>query len=173
MGRQRRYPVEFRERAVRLVYEWRDARDRSDGGLDEVGQQLAPEDATIELLEIIRRNASVLKILASVDPEFVKHPNPGDQRLVFHDAWGKAMLVVFPGRLWVQGVDQANYGPPDEDRTIRTGTESECGVAVDRRICFVSAGPDGEFGNFDQTSPDYDPEAAQDNLYSYDPQIDP
>ena len=26
MGRQRRYPVEFRERAVRLVYEWRDAR---------------------------------------------------------------------------------------------------------------------------------------------------
>jgi hypothetical protein len=33
MGRQRRCPVEFRERAVRLVYEWRDARDRFDGGL--------------------------------------------------------------------------------------------------------------------------------------------
>ena len=47
MGRQRRYPVEFRERAVRLVYEWRDARDRSDGGLNEVGEQLGVHRETV------------------------------------------------------------------------------------------------------------------------------
>ncbi len=47
MGRQRRYPVEFRERAVRLVYEWRDARDRSDGGLNEVGEQLGVHWETV------------------------------------------------------------------------------------------------------------------------------
>jgi transposase len=47
MGRQRRYPVEFRERAVRLVYEWRDARNRSGGGLNEVGEQLGVHRETV------------------------------------------------------------------------------------------------------------------------------
>ena len=40
MGSPRRYPPELRERAVRMVYEWREARGRSDGGLREVGRQL-------------------------------------------------------------------------------------------------------------------------------------
>jgi transposase len=43
----RRYPAELRERAVRLVYEWREARDRSDGGLKEVGQQLGVHAETV------------------------------------------------------------------------------------------------------------------------------
>ena len=47
MGRQRRYPAEFRERAVRLVYEWRDARDRTDGGLNEVAEQLGVHGETV------------------------------------------------------------------------------------------------------------------------------
>src|SRR2546426_711130 len=40
MGSPRRYPPELRERAVRMVYEWRGARGRSDGGLREGGRQL-------------------------------------------------------------------------------------------------------------------------------------
>src|SRR5712692_10132739 len=40
MGSPRRYPPELRERAVRMVYEWREARGRSDGGLREVARQL-------------------------------------------------------------------------------------------------------------------------------------
>jgi transposase len=36
---QRRYPPELRERAVRLVSEWRASRNRSDGGLKEVASQ--------------------------------------------------------------------------------------------------------------------------------------
>jgi transposase len=47
MGRQRRYPEEFRERAVRLVYEWREARDRRDGGVREVAAQLGMHRETL------------------------------------------------------------------------------------------------------------------------------
>jgi transposase len=43
----RRYPAELRERAIRLVYEWREARDRTDGGLREVGQQLGVHAETV------------------------------------------------------------------------------------------------------------------------------
>jgi transposase len=38
--KQNRYPQEMRDRAVRLVLEWRQARGRPDGGLTEVGKQL-------------------------------------------------------------------------------------------------------------------------------------
>lgn len=47
MRRQRRYPAEFRERAVRLVYEWRDARERIDGGFHEVAEQLGVHRETV------------------------------------------------------------------------------------------------------------------------------
>ena len=40
MGHWKPYPAELRERAVRMVYEWRAARSRDDGGLKEVGEQL-------------------------------------------------------------------------------------------------------------------------------------
>jgi transposase len=41
MGNGRRpYPPEFRERAVRLVYEWRAARDQDYGGFYEIAEQL-------------------------------------------------------------------------------------------------------------------------------------
>jgi transposase len=40
MGRPRSYPDEFRERAVRLVREWRAERGLSDGGITVVAAQL-------------------------------------------------------------------------------------------------------------------------------------
>ena len=40
MGRPRVYPDEFRERAVRLVPEWRDARGVNEGRLTAVTEQL-------------------------------------------------------------------------------------------------------------------------------------
>ena len=40
MGRNKPYPPELREQAVRLVREWRRARGRSDGGLKEIAEQL-------------------------------------------------------------------------------------------------------------------------------------
>jgi transposase len=41
------YPPELREQAVRLVREWRRARGRGDGGLNEVGQQLGVHPESI------------------------------------------------------------------------------------------------------------------------------
>ncbi len=40
MGSQRQYPPEVKERAVRMVREWRRERNRHDGGLKEVAEQL-------------------------------------------------------------------------------------------------------------------------------------
>jgi transposase len=47
MARPRVYSDEFRERAVRLVKEWREARGVTDGGVTAVGQQLGLGRETI------------------------------------------------------------------------------------------------------------------------------
>ncbi len=47
MGRPRVYPDEFRERAVRLVREWRDARGVTQGGLTAVSEQLGLRRETL------------------------------------------------------------------------------------------------------------------------------
>ncbi len=47
MARTRKFPSEFKERGVRLVLEWRQARGRSDGGLTEVGAQLGVHPETL------------------------------------------------------------------------------------------------------------------------------
>lgn len=49
MARQkpRKFDAEFKERAVRLVLEWRRGRGREDGGLTEIGQQLGVHPETI------------------------------------------------------------------------------------------------------------------------------
>jgi transposase len=40
MGRPNKYPQEFRDRAVRLVWEWREARNATTGGINPVAEQL-------------------------------------------------------------------------------------------------------------------------------------
>ena len=47
MGRPKVYPDEFRERAVRLVREWRDARGVSEGGYTPVAEQLGIKRETL------------------------------------------------------------------------------------------------------------------------------
>jgi transposase len=47
MGRPRVYPDEFRERAVRLVYEWRKERGVADGGIQAVADQLGINRETL------------------------------------------------------------------------------------------------------------------------------
>ena len=47
MGRPRVYPDEFRERAVRLVREWREARGVTDGGLTAISEQLGLRRETL------------------------------------------------------------------------------------------------------------------------------
>lgn len=64
-------------------------------------------------------------------------------RSEFVDAWGNRIAFVFPGRAFRFGVDQ---GVPDPDGTLTTCIERRIGVCTNRRICLVSAGPDGLFG---------------------------
>jgi transposase len=47
MGRTRVYPDEFRERAVRLVREWREERGVSDGGVTAISSQLGINRETL------------------------------------------------------------------------------------------------------------------------------
>ncbi len=47
MGRPRVYPDEFRERAVRLVRQWREERGLSDGGTTEIAKQLGINRETL------------------------------------------------------------------------------------------------------------------------------
>ena len=47
MGRPSKYPQEFRDRAVRLVWEWRDARGVKTGGINPVADQLGVNYETL------------------------------------------------------------------------------------------------------------------------------
>ena len=88
------------------------------------------------------------------------------------DTWGNRFALVMPGRPFRFGVDT---GLPDPDGTVRTAIENVFGVCTNRRICLVSAGPDGVFGVDGESTPNAtaDQRAVQqaDNLYLYD--LDP
>ena len=47
MSSPRKFPAELRERAVRMVLEWRRERGRTDGGLNEVAEQLGVHPETV------------------------------------------------------------------------------------------------------------------------------
>jgi hypothetical protein len=81
------------------------------------------------------------------------------------------VYVVFPGRV----PEQDEIVDRDPDGTVRTDLETRLGVAVNRRLALVSAGPDGVLGDLhldvdlDGLS---DPQmaavaAAEDNIASY------
>jgi prepilin-type N-terminal cleavage/methylation domain-containing protein len=95
-------------------------------------------------------------------------------RSEFVDPWGNRIAFVFPGRAYRYGVDS---GVPDPDGTVRTPLENLApgfGVCTNRRICLVSAGPDGLFGVAGETTPDTAvarATAAADNIYLYE--LDP
>ena len=97
---------------------------------------------------------------------------PANPRGELVDTWGNRMVWVFPGRPFRFGVDT---GLPDSDGTVRTPVENLFGVCTNRRICLVSAGPDGLYGFDLEVNPNLTAAqrtAAQtDNVYSYE--LDP
>jgi type II secretory pathway pseudopilin PulG len=110
------------------------------------------------------------------------------------DAWGFRIGVCFPGRPWrngtglsttnaaqffapglyLRGPNSPVGGAPDPDGTEQTPDERVFGSCRDRRIRFVSAGPDGEFGRlFSQTGQplpetDLERKKTRDNIVSYE-----
>lgn len=186
--RQTKLTLQLLDSAVR---EWQTQADRSVtygkpdepfGGEEyEILQPDAPVDesaailVTKKLLAIIMRPESIRQILAQIDPEFTEH-NEFDhdddtstddvETMIVSDAWGHPYIAVLPGRVWVVGVDTYVR---DDDGSIQTEIEKICGVAVNRQICFVSAGPDGKLGRRDADVDSVQFEETRDNLYSYTP----
>ncbi|MFO0894610.1 MAG: prepilin-type N-terminal cleavage/methylation domain-containing protein [Phycisphaerales bacterium] len=115
----------------------------------------------VPTLYVIGQNERSRGILQRIDPDLLRQdqtttvpstavvPLP---RLEMVDPWGFRLAVVFPGRPWVQG----DSGVRDADGTVRTNDENLLGVCRDRRIAFVSGGPDGNLATRD------------DNVYSYE-----
>lgn len=80
------------------------------------------------------------------------------------DTWGNRIAVVCPGRTWRVG----DAGLPDPDGSIRNDDERALGVCDNRRICLISAGPDGLLGIEGGLTELQRLEAISDNIYSYE-----
>ena len=142
--------------------------------------ELAAVLVTRKLLAIVMRPESTRQILAQIDPEFIERSTvdhdddaqtPVIESMIVSDAWGNPYIAVLPGRSWVVGDDTTFSYLRDDDGSIRTGIETICGVAVNRQICFVSAGPDGKFGMRNAAAGSVEFEQTTDNLYSYVPTV--
>ncbi|MBM4052087.1 MAG: hypothetical protein FJ270_05010 [Planctomycetes bacterium] len=104
------------------------------------------------------------------------------------DAWGFRIGVCFPGRPWrngtglsttnapqffsqglyLRGVNSPATGAPDADGTEQTPDERTLGSCRDRRIRFISAGPDGSFGDIYGAEGSAAKKQTQDNIVSYE-----
>jgi hypothetical protein len=141
-----------------------------------------------EVLKVIMKSPAVREIIARIDPSLIYTYKTGvyppwivsdnarqqldadfDGAITVLDAWGLPIYATHPGRAWDAVSDSpANYPTaPDADGTIRTYNEEIYGVAAGRRMCFVSAGPDGSFGDLHPYAPPQEHQHAEDNLYSY------
>ncbi len=123
------------------------------------------------LWSILSRTASSREILARINPDYLQELDPDNdpQNELEHlngrigyrilDPWGNPILAVMPGRRSNNDCDEDDYCDedmvpphsdldhcPDDDGTIRTPFENHFGIAVNNRIFFVSAGPNGQFG---------------------------
>ncbi len=147
-------------------------------------EELAPE-LTTEMLRVLSEAPEAKELLVRINPKRLRalgenepdyDPDQPKQRLL--DPWDGPILVVFPGREFnpinnatgdFEGfINEAANNLRNLDGTIQTDVEAVIGAARERRICFVSPGPDGFFGDVtaDVDSTDY--QRTLDNLYSYE-----
>ncbi len=149
-----------------------------------------PENLLItEMLDVVSRDPAARSILKQIDSEFIhvfaasaepRWASPQENAVVnarfigsmsVIDPWGNPIYATHPGRIrFERNFWYDQYRQSDADGTIRTYNESKYGVAVNRRMCFVSAGPDGQFGFLGSPPESPDFKATEDNLYSYSPQ---
>lgn len=155
------------------VKQWQIAADRqlswgTNGTPDDPAYDINADRAAAEqledLLKRIRTNSAARDILAQIDDDFLQQVKKEDGTVVLRlvDPWDSAVCLIHPGT-----VDPVT--PHDPDGTIRTPHETTYGVALNRALLFVSAGPDGEFGDLEAQTGSPDFQATQDNVYSYTP----
>ena len=147
-----------------------------------------------EILDAIRANDAVQRILAQIDPELVYRYRDDtapwldaadkihvNDRFIggmtVRDAWGTPIYATHPGRKWTPTSNVPGFAlERDPDGTIRTYNEEHYGIAPNRRIVFVSAGPDQRFGLMDEFPPQETEarlEARRDNIYSVPVMFEP
>ena len=109
---------------------------------------------------------------AQTDPNqmpSVTAANPNALREII-DPWGRRISVAFAGRRATKAElsSTATSSPPIdvEDGSVRTGDEQLLGVCRNRRMYFISSGPDGEIGDTANGT-------SADNIYSYQPKPKP
>ena len=143
-------------------------RDRSD-----IHGDTPPVLIITELLNVIGRSTEVQSVLAQINPALVtryadqSYPqwiqtheektylDDSDGAITILDAWGTPIYATHPGR--VHDLTRYPHLPPplyppiaDPDGTIRTYNERDYGIAPNRQIVFVSAGPDRRFGRLEE-----------------------
>ena len=147
-----------------------------DGDFGDDLEDLAAQ-LTTRALQVLADSPESKELLARMDPKRLRaldmnEPDYEDdvfkQRLT--DPWDGPILVVFPGREWSDLLFAAADGSTtaDLDGTIRTDVEERIGVARERRIAFVSAGPDGFFGDRQAATDSVEYQRTLDNIYSYE-----
>lgn len=126
----------------------------------------------IELLGRISTNSAARDILAQIDNDFLQQEKEENVTfLTLVDPWSSPVCLIHPGRL----PDLINYPNDfvgDIDGTIRTDHENQFGIALNRALLFLSAGPDGEFGDLRADPGSNAFKQTQDNVYSYKPGSD-
>ena len=124
-----------------------------------------------QALARIQKVDSVKQILANIDSDFLQQIELDGGQIAPHlvDPWGKAVCLIHPGRV-VNSYFGDNPSLADDDGTILTNNEMQSGVAVNRTLLLVSAGPDGEFGDLSQDPTSFIYKQAADNIYSYRPE---
>ena len=84
------------------------------------------------------------------------------------DAWGWPIYATHPGRVHDPNVFNIDtVYPGDRDGTVRTYNEDIYGIASNRQVRFVSAGPDGKFGMLGASEDSEEFKQTKDNLFSY------
>lgn len=127
---------------------------------------------TDELFRLFTRTTESKEMIARINPTFVEQVEAEQGRPPTYrifDAWGTQIIAILPGRSHNPACGD-NNADRDRDGTIRTDFERRYGIAHNRTILFVSAGPDGEFGDLEAADGSQQREFAKDNLYSYPPE---
>lgn len=124
----------------------------------------------------------------ATDPNQMPSPTGSVKVPMVIDAWGFRIGVCFPGRPWrntaglsttntaqffsaglyLRGVNSPATGAPDADGTEQTPDERVFGSCRDRRIRFVSSGPDGVFGDIYAAEGSTLKKQSLDNIVSYE-----
>ncbi|MDA0802437.1 MAG: prepilin-type N-terminal cleavage/methylation domain-containing protein [Planctomycetota bacterium] len=118
-------------------------------------------------LDVIAYTERPREILANLPAKvLVKMPGTTATQSELIDPWGKPIRVVFPCRKWGEGTGP-DTAAADADGTVRSAQETLLGSCLDRRIRFLSAGPDGVFGDITQPTSSTLYKLSEDNIESY------